>query len=115
LSKRVSETDQENDAYCITNNVRPLMSYGPKARKGGRRTYVYVEAIRKFADHLAFIDFSELQLKARSVYVGRMEHTFAVLKEIEDNEQVTGANRETVGNKRPLENDDYYGSKKYAF
>lgn len=107
--------EHENDAYCITNNVRPLLSYGPKSRKGGRRTYVYVEAIRKFADHIGFIDFSELQMKARSVYVGRMEHTFAVLKEVEDEVIPTGANRENVGYKRPHDNEDGYGSKKYAF
>ena len=98
LAKRISETDKANDAYCITNAARPLLSYGPKESKGNRRTFVYVEALRRFVQELKGLDLTEVYKRARHVYGGRMQHTFAVLKEDgpDTNIELTGANAEPM-------------------
>jgi len=90
-----------HDSYCIGNNLRPLLSYGPKGSKGGRRTFLYVEAVRKFANLFDDLDLSLPYAKAKDYYEGRMEHTFAVLRESSERPPpVSGSNMEGLGIKR---------------
>jgi len=105
LSKKLNEKSQTHEAYCIGNNLRPLLSYGPKGARGGRRTYLYVEAIRTFADVIHELDLSDPQRRASEIFSGRLEHTFGVLREEGDQapNPLTGANAEGVGVKRPFE------------
>jgi len=90
-----------HDCYCISNTPRPLLSYGPKGDKSARRTYLFVEALRRFKDDLEGLDFSEVYKKAVPIYLGKLitvtfpvqslilviyssgqlEHNFIVLKE----------------------------------
>lgn len=99
LGKRISETDNANDAYCITNAARPLLSFGPKGAKGNRRTFVYVEALRRFHQELKALDLTDIYKRARHVYGGRMQHTFAVLTEDgpDTNIEVSGSNAVPLG------------------
>ncbi len=77
------------------------MSYGPRGAKGSRRTYLYVEALRKFKDETAKINLDEAYKKALPMYAGRLEHTFVLLKEADGAEPVSGVNKEPLGtNKR---------------
>ncbi len=93
--------DPRSENFCIGNTSRPLLSCGPKGTKGGRRTYLYVESIRKFAAEVKEIDLTEAYRRARPAYEGRMEHTFIVLKEAAHEQCASGSNQEPVGNKRP--------------
>lgn len=103
MSKVINESDPTIDSFCISNTSRPLLSVGTKGGKGSRRTYLYVEALRKYPDELKRVDYTEAYKKARPMYNGRMERTFVVLREDGvDVNQVTGVNREPLG-KRPLE------------
>ena len=103
LSKVLNESDNTVDSFCISNTSRPLLSVGTKGGKGARRTYLYVEALRKFPEELKRVDYTEAYKKARPMYNGRMERTFVVLKEEgTQGEQFSGGNREPLG-KRPLD------------
>lgn len=103
LSKVINETDKGVDSYCITNTARPLLSVGPKGGKGSRRTYLFVEALRKYNEEIKRLDLSEAYKKALPMYAGRLERTFVVLKEGQTGEPlITGGNREPIG-KRALD------------
>lgn len=57
------------------------------------------------------MELAEAYKKARPMYEGRMEHTFIVLKE-GDVAEVTGANLEPLGAKRPAPDEPESGSSK---
>jgi len=100
----LNDKSDGNDAYVITNTSRPLLSHGPKGVKGNRRTHLYVEALRKFEEKCKKIDLTEAYKRAKPMYNGRLERTFAILKdEGTQTEMMTGANMEPVGQKRPSE------------
>ena len=107
LSKVLNEKNDGNDAYCITNTSRLLLCVGLKGGKGNRRTYLYVEALRKYSEDIAKADLVEAYRKAKPMYDGRLERTFVVLKEESDLNGVrpyplSGSNQEPVGSKRLL-------------
>jgi len=102
LSKRLSEKVPTHDCYCISNTPRPLLSYGPKGYKSSRRTYLFVEALRRFRADWEGLDFTKVYKKAVPIYLGKfklliiiqgftnysilfltgqLEHNFVVLKE----------------------------------
>ena len=89
------------DAYVVGNAARPLLSHGPKGTRQNRRSYLYVEALRKFEKEALEMDLTEANKKARPAFVGRMERTFIVLKDNPGEEVavVTGSNKEPVGEK----------------
>ena len=101
----LSNQSATHDAYCIGNGMRPLLSYGPKDSKTGRKTYLFVEALRRYSEEsrgLTAHDLREAYKRARPMYSGRLEHTFIVLKDTEGlMDGPSGANREPVGQKRP--------------
>jgi len=102
----ISSKSATQDAYCITNANRPLLCVGAKGNKGGRKTYLYVEAICKFTDEVREMNLEDAYKLAKNAFTGRMEHTFIVLKEEESRPAVTGANMMPVGSKRPAADDD---------
>lgn len=110
LSKVINQKDSESETFCIGNTSRPLLSHGPKGSKGSRKTFLYVEALKRFKALIPEVDLSEAYKKARPMYDGRMEHTFVVLKENQDS-VASGSNQEPLGNKRPA-GDDGAGSSK---
>ncbi len=81
LAKQICDQEVENDAFCVTTAARPLLSYGPKNIRGNRRTFLYVEALRKFNQELKKLNLAEVYKRAKTTYAGRMQHTFAILKE----------------------------------
>lgn len=104
LCKLLNSRDSTLDAYVIGNAARPLLSHGPKGSKVSRRSYLYVEAIRKFDKECKEMDLTEAYKRARPSFIGRLERTFIVLKDNpgEEIEIVTGANREPVGEKMDM-------------
>lgn len=100
LSKVLNEKDPAVDTFCIGNTTRPLFSYGPRGSKGSRRTYLYVEALKRFKVEAMEMNLDEAYKRARPIYEGRLEHTFIVLKENHIEDKGTGANQEPIGNKR---------------
>ncbi len=96
----MNEKDPASENFCIGNSARPLLSCGPKG-KGGRRTYLYVEALRRYKDEIKEVDLTEAYRRAKPAYVGRLEHTFIVLKEEDKEVTVSGSNQEPLGAKRP--------------
>jgi hypothetical protein len=104
----LNTNDPSIEAFCITNTYRPLLSYGPKHVKGSRRTYLYVESLRRFQAECAKLDLSEAYKKAGQNFRGRLEHTFVVLKDPAEGsgEAASGSNKEPLGKKRPAEGDD---------
>lgn len=97
LSKGINEQSTTHDAYCIGNTARPLLSYGPKAERGNRKTFLYVEAIKKFRDIWSNLSFDEVYKKAVPIYTGQLEHTFIVLKENYEAPVTTGSNNQPLG------------------
>ncbi len=91
--------DQTLDTYVIGNAPRPLLSYGTKGSKATRRTYMYVEAVRKFEKEVKEVDLTDAYKKARPAFTGRLERTFLVLKDNEGEAEplVTGSNAEPLG------------------
>jgi len=106
------------------------MSYGPKGGKGSRRTFLYVEALRKFQDEAKMMDLKDSYKKALPTYSGRLEHihnihiknsdnkiltnysdrlehTFVILKDTDAEAQglMTGSNNVPIGNKRQAEDE----------
>ena len=109
----LNDKSDGNDAYVITNTSRPLLSHGPKGVKGNRRTYLYVEALRKFEEECKRINLSEAYKRATPMYSGRLERTFAILKDNQP-DMITGANMEPVGHKRPSESAFGLSPKRHA-
>ncbi len=111
LSKVLNDKDPSIESFCITNTYRPLLSYGPKHVRGQRRTFLYVESLRRFQSESATLDLSEAYKKAGQNFRGRLEHTFVVLKDQEESGMTaSGSNREPLGKKRQAE--DESGSSK---
>lgn len=103
MSKIVNEKDPTIESFCIGNTTRPLFSYGPKGTKGSRRTYLYVEALKRFKLEATEMNLDEAYKRAKPAYDGRLEHTFIVLRENRDEQnerKATGANQEPLGLKR---------------
>lgn len=114
LSKVLNAKDPKTVNFCIGNTARPLLSCGPRGTKGGRRTYLYVEAIRKFPEEVKEMDLTEAYRRAKPAYAGRMEHTFIVLKEDTEEPTTSGSNQEPIGTKRPGSGDLGGASKRPA-
>lgn len=112
LAKVLSSKDPQTDAYCITNSTRPILSVGPKGSKGGRKTYLFAESIKRFPEEICQADLSEAYKRAFPMFKGRMEHTFIVLKEIDSAPISSGANNVPLGNKRPLDEPTDKGASK---
>ncbi len=87
------------DAYCVQNGARPLLSYGAKGTRVGRKTFLFVSALRQWEGLHGSMDLTEAYKRARNGFVGKMEQLFVVLKE-PDGTPVSGANQEPVRNKR---------------
>jgi hypothetical protein len=102
LSRVIYTKDDINDAFCKGNTARPLLSFGPRGNKGGRQTFLYTEALKKFENEVTLMDLTEIYKKAKPVFTGGMERTFIVLKDDYEPgaEVVTGPNKEPVGSKR---------------
>lgn len=97
----LNEKSSENDAFCVTNTARPLLSFGPKGARGNRRTFLYVEALKKFEEEAKRADLAEAYKKARPMYNGRLERTFVLLRDDDSREEpLSGVNKEPIG-KRP--------------
>ncbi len=88
------------DAYCVSNGVRPLLSYGPKGTRVGRKTYIFTTALKTFESLLPKMDLTEAYKKARNTFAGKMEQVFVVLKEGVYSEMMSGANAEPLGEKQ---------------
>jgi len=116
LSKLINEKNPTLDSYCIGNSTRPLLSVGAKGTKGrSRKTYLYVEALRRYEEELGRLDLTEAYKKALPVYKGRLEHSFVVLKDdVGDVPQATGGNNEPIGQKRKPTDTEGGNSKKKA-
>lgn len=93
------------DAYCVANGARPLLSYGAKGTRVGRKTFLFAAALRQWESLHEQMDLSEAYKKARKNFTGKMEQLFVVLKEGVDPDNLpqggSGANRVALGNKRP--------------
>lgn len=98
----LNQKDATLDAYVVANAARPLLSHGQKGSRQNRRSYLYVEALRKFEKEANEMDLSEAYKKARPAFVGRMERTFIVLKDrLGDAIEMvaTGSNQVPVGDR----------------
>ena len=92
--------DDTLDAYVVGNAARPIMSHGLKGTKSTRRSYLYVEAVKKFEEEFKEVDLTEAYKKASPLFVGRLEKTFIVLKDKQGKgiEMIpTGSNKEPLG------------------
>lgn len=89
------------DAYCVSNGVRPLLSYGAKGTRVGRKTFLFVAALKQWEKLHSQLDLTEAYKKAKGIFTGKLEHMFVVLREMEDRQPVSGANQVPVGTKRP--------------
>jgi hypothetical protein len=87
------------DAYCVANGVRPLLSYGAKGTRAGRKTYIFTSALKNWESLHSKMDLSEAYKKARNTFAGKMEQVFVVLKEGVYSEMVTGSNQQPLGTK----------------
>jgi hypothetical protein len=101
LCRVLNAKDPSLDCYVIGNNVRPLLSYGPKNSRTLRRTFMYVEALQKFEADTKNLDLTEAYKKARPAFTGKLERNFLLLKdnpgeEDMDMEPATGANAEPL-------------------
>ncbi len=90
------------DAYCVANGARPLLSYGAKGTRIGRKTFLFVQALRQWENLIPQMDLSEAYKRARSSFTGKMEQLFVVLKE-DGGSPVTGSNNQPLGTKRDAE------------
>jgi hypothetical protein len=90
------------DAYCVANGMRPLLSYGAKGTRVGRKTFIFVAALKQWESLLEQMDLAEAYKRAKKLFVGKMEQLFVVLKEegVGSMQQLSGANRIPVGSKR---------------
>jgi len=90
------------DAYVVGNAARPLLSHGSKGTKADRRSYLFVEALRKFEQEAKEMDLTEAYKKARPAFIGRLERTFVVLKDIPEGEMAPNEGIATGSNKAPV-------------
>ena len=81
LATKITELDPVNDAHSVNNSMRPLLSYGVKGSKTGRRTYLYVEFLRRFNKEVKLLDLASVYKRARPLFGGRMRQSFALLGE----------------------------------
>lgn len=109
----INAKDPSVESFCIGNTSRPLLSYGPNGTKGNRKTFLYVESLKRFKAEAKEMDLTEAYKKARPMYDGRLEHTFVILKEGAE-ATVSGSNQEPLGNKRPAEGDESGAMKRKA-
>jgi len=104
LSEVIKAQGTAMDAYCVQNRARPLLSYGAKGTRVGRKTFLFAAALRQWEHLHEQMDLVEAYKKAKKNFTGKMEQLFVVLKEgveIDDLAAGTGANRVAVGAKRP--------------
>jgi hypothetical protein len=90
------------DAYCVANGARPLLSYGAKGTRVGRKTFLFVQALRQWESLIPQMDLTEAYKRARNSFAGKMEQLFVVLKE-DGGTPVTGSNIQPIGSKRNAE------------
>ncbi len=103
LSDVVKTQNPKMDAYCVANGVRPLLSYGAKGTRVGRRTFLFVAALKQWENLHHLMDLTESYKRAKNSFKGKMEQLFVVLKEVDASAPVTGSNQLPVGNKRQAE------------
>ncbi len=99
----MNSKDPGLDAYVINNQFRPVLSHGPKNSRTMRRSYLYIEAIQKFAPEPQALDLSEAYKKAKPSFTGKLERSFILLKDSPGEEEAmdldtvaTGANLEPL-------------------
>lgn len=93
------------DAYCVANGPRPLLSYGAKGTRIGRKTFIFVAALKQWEKHLDKMDLTEAYKHARSTFTGKMEQLFVVLKEGNQSMPASGSNQVPIGTKRAAEDE----------
>ena len=79
------------------------MCVGPRGSKGGRKTLLYVEALRRYADEAKEATFEEAYKLALPIFKDRLQQTFIVLHDVTDSAKdkpATGSNQVPIGNKR---------------
>ena len=103
LSEEIKKQSPTMDAYCVANGNSPLLSYGAKGTRVGRKTFLFVPALRQWENLHSAMDLTEAYKRARSTFTGKMEQMFVVLKETQTDEPTTGPNKVPVGNKRPAD------------
>ncbi len=81
------------------NGVRPLLSYGAKGTRVGRKTFIFTTALKNWESLHSKMDLSEAYKKARNTFAGKMEQVFVVLKEGVYSSMVTGSNAQPIGTK----------------
>ena len=84
----------------------------------GRKTYLYVEALKRYSQEVSQMDLREAYKLAHPVYTGRLEHTFIVLKDTPQggpDQATTGPNNEPIGgSKRAASPSNHDWSKRRA-
>jgi hypothetical protein len=105
LSEVIKTQNPKIDAYCVANGIRPLLSYGAKGTRVGRRTFLFVAALKQWENLHHLMDLTEAYKRAKNSFKGKMEQLFVVLKEVDPNSVVSGANQVPVGNKRRADED----------
>ncbi len=103
MCKKLNDKDPGLDCYVVNNVPRPIMSYGPKNSRSMRRSYLFIDAIKKFANETKGLDLSEAYKKAKPSFTGCLERTFVLLKDNPGEEDpmdletaATGANLEPL-------------------
>jgi hypothetical protein len=93
----------------VANGARPLLSYGAKGTRVGRKTFLFAQALRQWESLHSQMDLSEAYKRAKQNFAGKMEQMFVVLKEDVDVTGVaSGSNQVPIGNKR--KNDEEIGN-----
>jgi hypothetical protein len=102
LAEVVKAQNATMDAYCVSNGIRPLLSYGAKGTRVGRKTFLFVSALKQWESLHHLMDLTEAYKRAKASFKGKMEQLFVVLKE---NQPIplTGSNNVPLSNKRPAE------------
>ena len=59
----IKTQDASMDAYCVANGVRPLLSYGAKGTRVGRKTYIFTAALKKWENLHSRLDLTEAYKK----------------------------------------------------
>ncbi len=92
------------DAYCVANGTRPLLSYGAKGTRLGRKTFLFVAALKQWEQFHSELDLTEAYKLAKNSFNGKLEQLFVVMKEADQRAFASGANGVPVNsNKRPAE------------
>jgi hypothetical protein len=99
----LNNKDQGLDCYVINNAPRPLLSYGPKNSRTLRRSYLYIDAVQKYAPEPKELNLTEAYKKAKPSFTGKLERHFILLKDNPGEEEAmdldsvaTGANLEPL-------------------